>query len=397
MTRKTTRKPSRSRAASRKRKSSSTRLIVVLFGFIVLTGLLVYGMYYLNNELSLSSKINKVDDSLYKVFFKLSVSSRDVLKETIEENNKDGVTWNVKKQNIKLKRRYSKDEIRKAFEQLTKFKGVSFSTKSKNGSHFSRINIDGYTTHIFDFIYKKTPSRPYQAGLQVGENNLGKKPRISIIVDDVGINKDIVDSLIDISKNLTFAILPNRPFSLYAAEQARKNNLDVLLHQPMEPRIDSGYTADDAGEGVLLVGQTKKDILEILNRNLASVPDAVGINNHMGSKFTQNDELMRLILTKLKEENLLFVDSLTTSDSKGYIIAKELGMKAARRDIFLDSRRKGKDYIRKQLKKLVRKAKKNGYSVGICHTYPQTIEVMREELDNISKEVNILPISKLIE
>lgn len=377
MTRKTTRKPSRSRAASRKRKSSSTRLIVVLFGFVILTGLLVYGVYYLNNELSLSSKINKVDDSLYKVFFKLSVSSRDVSKETIEENNKDGVTWNVKKQSIKLKRRYSKDEIRNAFEQLTKFKGVSFSTKSKNGSHFSRINIDGYTTHIFDFI-------------------LDKKPKISIIVDDVGINKNVVDSLIDISNNLTFAILPNRPFSLYAAEQARKNNLDVLLHQPMEPRIDSGYTADDAGEGVLLVGQTKKDILEILNRNLSSVPNAVGINNHMGSKFTQNDELMRLILTRLKEKNLLFVDSLTTSDSKGYIIAKELGMRAARRDIFLDSRRKGKDYIRKQLKKLVRKAKKNGYSVGICHTYPQTIEVMKEELDNISEEVSILPISKLV-
>ena len=338
-------------------------------------------MYYLNNELSLSSRINKVDDSLYEVLFKLSVSSRDILKETTEEKSKDGVTWNVKKQSIKLKRRYSEDEIRKAFEPLTELKGVSFSTRSEGGYHSSKINVDGYTTHVFDFI---------------GENDLGRKPRISIIVDDVGINKHVVDSLIDISKDLTFAILPNRPFSRYAARQAGKNNIDVLLHQPMEPRIDSGYTADDAGEGVLLVGQTKKDILAILNRNLSSVPNAVGVNNHMGSKFTQNDELMRLVLARLKEKDLFFVDSLTTSGSKGYVIAKELGMNAARRDIFLDDRRKGKDYIRKQLRKLVRKAKKNGYSVGICHTYPQTIEVMREELDNISKEVNILPISKLI-
>ncbi len=380
-TRRTTSRSSRPRATGRRRKSSSTRLTAVVLGFVVLTGLLLYGMYYLNNELSLSSRINKVDDSLYEVLFKLSVSSRDILKETTEEKSKDGVTWNVKKQSIKLKRRYSEDEIRKAFEPLTELKGVSFSTRSEGGYHSSKINVDGYTTHVFDFI---------------GENDLGRKPRISIIVDDVGINKHVVDSLIDISKDLTFAILPNRPFSRYAARQAGKNNIDVLLHQPMEPRIDSGYTADDAGEGVLLVGQTKKDILAILNRNLSSVPNAVGVNNHMGSKFTQNDELMRLVLARLKEKDLFFVDSLTTSGSKGYVIAKELGMNAARRDIFLDDRRKGKDYIRKQLRKLVRKAKKNGYSVGICHTYPQTIEVMREELDNISKEVNILPISKLI-
>lgn len=384
MTRKATRKPSSPRASGRNKKRSSTKLITVLSGFALMIGLVVYGMYYLKGEMSLSSKVEKVDSSLYEVFYRLSVSDKDVLKKTTEEQSQNGVTWQVKKQKIKLSRRYSEGEIREAFKQLTQLGGVSFSTRSKGSSHYSRISIDGHTTHEFDFIYYPS-SQPF------------KKPRISIIVDDIGISKKVVDNLIDISNNLTFAILPNRPFSLYAAQQAKKNNLEILLHQPMEPRIDSGYTADDAGDGVLLVGQTKEDIIKTLDRNLSSVPNVVGVNNHMGSKFTQNDELMRLVLTRLKEKNLVFVDSLTTSRSKGYIIAKELGMKTARRDIFLDDKKKGKDYIRGQFRKLVRKAKKKGYSVGICHTYPQTIEVMREELGNISEEVDIIPISKLVQ
>ncbi len=349
-----------------------------------MTGLVLYGMYYLKSEMSLSSKVEKVDSSLYEVLYKLSVSDKDVLKKTTEEKSRNGVTWQVKKQRIKLSRRYSEDEIREAFRQLAQLAGVSFNTRSKGSSHYATISIDGYSTHEFHFIYHR-PSQPL------------KKPRISIIVDDIGISKKVVDNLIDISNNLTFAILPNRPFSRYAAQQAKKNNLEVLLHQPMEPRIDSGYTADDAGDGVLLVGQTKENIIRTLDRNLSSVPNVIGVNNHMGSKFTQNEELMRLVLTRLKEKNLVFVDSLTTSRSKGYTVAKELGMKTARRDIFLDDKKKGKDYVRGQLRKLVRKAKKNGYSVGICHTYPQTIEVMREELGSISEEVDIIPISKLVQ
>lgn len=384
MTRKATRKPSSPRASGRKKRRSGIKLTAVLCGFTLIIGLLLYGMYYLKGEMSLSSKVEKVDSSLYEVFYRLSISDKDVLKKTTEQESQNGVTWQVTKQRIKLSRRYSEGEIREAFKQLRQLGGVSFSTRSEGSSHYSRISIDGYTTHEFDFIYHRS-SQPF------------KKPRISIIVDDIGISKKVVDNLVDISNNLTFAILPNRPFSLYAAQQARKNNLEVLLHQPMEPRIDSGYTADDAGDGVLLVGQTKENIIKTLDRNLSSVPNVVGVNNHMGSKFTQNEELMRLVLTRLKEKNLVFVDSLTTSRSKGYTIAKELGMKTARRDIFLDDKKKGKDYVRNQLKKLVRKAKKNGYSVGICHTYPQTIEVMREELGSISEEVDIIPISKLVQ
>ena len=164
----------------------------------------------------------------------------------------------------------------------------------------------------------------------------------------------------------------------------------------MEPKLKSGYTADDAGEGVLLLGQTKEDIISTLNNNISSMPGAVGVNNHMGSKFTENEELMKLIMKTIKEKDLIFVDSLTSPRSKGYDVARDLGVRTARRDIFLDDKNRGKSYVKRQLRKLVATAQKNGYAIGICHTYPQTIEALREEIPKISEEVNITPVNKLL-
>ncbi|MGI9554276.1 MAG: divergent polysaccharide deacetylase family protein [Thermodesulfobacteriota bacterium] len=424
MTKKPTRKPYRSstRRTKRKQKSFKTRSILIVGGFIFLISFVLYGLYSLKNEATQISngpdnkkfiaKIEETDKSLYEVFFKLGISNKDIIKETNFEENKDGFTWSRKKQSIKLNKPYSKDEITKAFNQLLSLEDTTFNIQSRGGSYLSRVDIKGYNTHEFNFIYKKDvqlssvkdPAKsPVKTEIKTEEKdkalktpvNTGKRPKISIIVDDVGINKKAVDELIEISNNLTFAILPNRLFTSYAAENANKNNIEILLHQPMEPKTSSGYTADDAGDGVLLVGQTKEDIVKTLNNNLLSIPNVSGVNNHMGSKFTENEELMHLIMKNIKQKKLLYVDSLTSPDSKGYTIAKEMGVKTYKRDVFLDDKKKGKSYVKKQLKKLVSKAQKNGYAIGICHTYPQTIEALREEFLNISNEVDITPINKL--
>ena len=414
MTKKTTRKTYKSRITrpNRKQKTLNTRSIAVVFGFVLLIGIALYGLNYLKDEVYgkkdvsrdrvLNSKIEKVDRSLYEILFKLGISNNHILKESTYEESKDGLSWNTRKKTFRLNRIYSKDEFTNVFDQLLPVE-CTISIEYRGGSYFSRINIDGYNTHVFDFVYKKPEKSLVETVLKTGKKDKandfvlysGKKPKISIIVDDIGIDKDAVDHLIGISNNFTFAILPNRSFTSYAAERASKNNVDILLHQPMEPKLNSGYTADDAGEGVLMVGQTKESIVKTLNNNLLSLPNVVGVNNHMGSKFTENEELMLLILGSLKQKDLFFVDSLTSSNSKGYIIAKELGMKAAKRDVFLDDEKKDKSYVKKQLRKLVSKARKRGYAVGICHTYPQTIKALREEIPNISKEVDITPINKL--
>ena len=209
-------------------------------------------------------------------------------------------------------------------------------------------------------------------------------------------DKHSADRLSAISNGLTFSILPNLPHTTYVADVAKKNDIEVMLHLPMEPKTISGYNASDAGEGVLMVGQTKQAILKSLDRDLGAVPGAVGVNNHMGSKFTESHELMELVLERLKSRGMFFVDSLTTPNSQGYEVTREIGMKGARRDYFLDDKSKGKDYVKDQIAKLVAKSEKKGFAVGICHPYPNTIEALKEELPEISKKVQLVPVSEIL-
>ncbi len=220
-----------------------------------------------------------------------------------------------------------------------------------------------------------------------------EKPKVVIIVDDLGSNKKSIDGLLEIPASLSFAVLPNLPYSRYAALMAYKKGHDVILHLPMEPEDSSGYTGADAGDGALLMGQSKDEILSKLDKDLDSVPYINGVNNHMGSKFTENSELMELILERIKSKGLFFVDSRTSPRTTGFEVAKKLGMKAAQRDVFLDGDSGGADYVKSQIGRLIEISKEKGYAIGICHPYPDTVKVLTEMIPEIKREVEIIPVS----
>ena len=224
----------------------------------------------------------------------------------------------------------------------------------------------------------------------------GIKPRVAIIVDDIGQHKEPIDRLLKLEGPLTFAILPNLPYSKYAAEKAHQKGWDVILHLPMEPMESSGYTGQDAGEDALLVGQSKEAMLAQLDKNLASFPNIEGVNNHMGSKFMENDELMELVLERINSKGLYFVDSLTTPRSVGYKKAADMGMRTVKRDVFLDLSSKGPDYVKSQLEKLVEISEKNGHAVGICHPYNATIEALAEYMPVLEDEVELSNTSDVV-
>ncbi|HML95361.1 MAG TPA: divergent polysaccharide deacetylase family protein [Thermodesulfobacteriota bacterium] len=224
----------------------------------------------------------------------------------------------------------------------------------------------------------------------------GIRPRVAIIVDDIGQHKEPIDRLLKLEGPLTFAILPNLPYSKYAAEKAHARGWDVILHLPMEPMESSGYTGQDAGEDALLVGQSKEAILAQLDKNLASFPNIEGVNNHMGSKFMENDELMELVLERINSRGLYFVDSLTTPRSVGYKKAAHMGMRTVKRDVFLDLSSKGPDYVKSQLDRLVKISEKNGHAVGICHPYGATIEALTEYMPVLEKEVEMSNASDVV-
>ncbi|MDA2917259.1 divergent polysaccharide deacetylase family protein, partial [Nitrospinae bacterium AH_259_B05_G02_I21] len=219
-------------------------------------------------------------------------------------------------------------------------------------------------------------------------------PRVAIVIDDLGANLRAAKSLLAIPQPLTFAVLPKLTHSREIAEEAAAAGHDVLLHLPMEP-LD--YPAKNPGPGALLSSMTPEAMSEVLRDNLASVPHAVGVNNHMGSRLTQDEETMRLVLTTLNERRLFFLDSYTTPRSVVSQVARELGMPTASRHVFLDHEPGDPAYVAAQMERLAAVAQKHGAAIGIGHPRPSTIAALKEHLPKLSEAgIAVVPLSTLI-
>lgn len=198
------------------------------------------------------------------------------------------------------------------------------------------------------------------------------RPRISIIIDDVGFSLSRANHFLELDFPLTYSVLPRLRDSLRIAEMIHGQGHEVMIHQPMEP-----YNGDiDPGPCALYVDDHPDKIRAILESNLSDFPFAVGINNHMGSRFTSSESCVSRALQIIKSSNRFFLDSITSSHSKGYQTALRLHMPAGRRDIFLDNS-PDEINILKQLKRLMARARTCGQAVGIGHPYPQTVRALK--------------------
>ncbi len=242
-------------------------------------------------------------------------------------------------------------------------------------------------------------SASFLFGSILGVNNVAKafasyeyfaKPRISLIIDDIGPNLHRTRQFLQLNIPLTFAILPHYAHSEELAFEIHDAGHDILLHQPMEP-----YSAEaDPGPGALYVGDEAAKIFHVIEKNLSTVPFAIGLNNHMGSRFTTYRKEIRETLMIIKQRGLFFVDSVTSHDSKGYHVAKQLQMPAARRHVFLDNNR-NELAILFQLKKLIEHARQFGHAIGIGHPFSETARAIKLFLNFlINSNITVVPVSE---
>lgn len=218
------------------------------------------------------------------------------------------------------------------------------------------------------------------------------KPRLALLIDDMGFRQKPGQQLIELDLNLTFAILPFTPHGHALMEMARAGNREILLHQPMEPLSDKW----DPGPGALYTRMAAGAIKAQVRKNLEDIPLAVGVNNHMGSKFTGNREAMQAVLATLKARDLFFLDSITIADSVAFAEAAKMQVKTGRRDIFIDNDQ-DEAKIKAQLVKLVSIARQHGSAIGIGHPRPATIAVLRRETNWLKEQVEFVPVSSLME
>jgi polysaccharide deacetylase 2 family uncharacterized protein YibQ len=211
--------------------------------------------------------------------------------------------------------------------------------------------------------------------------------KVAIIVDDMGYSLKAINDICSLNKPLTVSILPYSPLAKEIARIAHQNNLEVMLHLPLESINSQG---GNHIEGIILSQMSEEDILKTVEANLDQIPYITGVNNHMGSKITANEILMSVVLEPLKKRNLFFVDSRTTSRSKAYDVAQTLGIPSAYRHVFLDGENR-EDYIKGKMIELFRLAQRRGKAVGICHPTGKTLRVLRENFHLVEK-YNIEPV-----
>ena len=199
------------------------------------------------------------------------------------------------------------------------------------------------------------------------------KGEAAIVIDDLGDSPAFVKKLLDLGYPVTLSILPHRPRTREVAVLGRSHGAELLLHQPMEPL---GYPKTDPGRGALFTGMPPERVKALVEANLALVPGAAGVNNHMGSKFTRDLPGMEAALAAIRDRGLYFLDSLTIDHSAGRQAALRTGTRFYRRDVFLDTTRTFRA-ITKQLRLLERIALKKGRAAAIGHPYRQTLEALR--------------------
>ncbi len=242
---------------------------------------------------------------------------------------------------------------------------------------------------------RNSPKRPVQRA--------EKKALISIVMDELGDDLESVRQILSLPGEITLSIMPGRPHTRMVSELARRNSREMLLHLPTESR--NGYGEPVSGR--LTSDMSQVDFLRTLRDDLNAVPGAVGVNNHEGSFLTTSRHAMEAVMTEIKTRNLFFLDSRTTANlltgtgtrslqSVAYDTALDYGLKAAKRDLFLDIKTDDPEYVAKQLEELVQIARKKGHAVGIGHPHPATITALRKWLGTISGQgIEIVPVSRL--
>jgi polysaccharide deacetylase 2 family uncharacterized protein YibQ len=267
---------------------------------------------------------------------------------------------------------------------------VKWEVSRKSASRLEgRIIVQGMLTHRLVFSYEEVPR---QAQQPVGP--APPRPKVAIIVDDLGYDGRLARGFLALQEPLSFAVLPHAAFSTIVARQVHEAGREVLLHLPMEPK---GYPGVNPGEGTLLVAMGNSALVATLRQDLDAFPFIVGVNNHMGSRFTEDEEKMRVVLGEIKQRGLFYLDSRTSAETKGYSLAIQMGIPAAERDVFLDNIQSSQA-IQSELRRLVNLARLKGKAVGIAHPHEVTLEVLGRALPQLGQEgIDLVPISAVLQ
>ncbi len=220
-----------------------------------------------------------------------------------------------------------------------------------------------------------------------------RRGKIAVIMDDIGRSLSPLKKLQKLDIIITPSILPGTGKALSATSLLRAEGREYMIHMPMQPR---SYPKTNPGANALLLGQSEDKTRRLVQSYIEGVPGAIGCNNHMGSRYTEDKAAMQIVLDELKKYDFFFIDSRTIGDSIAFSEARKLGLKTATRNIFLDNK-ESIPAIRKQIRRMVSLAGENKEIIAICHPYAETLEAFRLEQDWLKRQkVDFVAASDLV-
>ncbi len=216
--------------------------------------------------------------------------------------------------------------------------------------------------------------------------------QLYFVIDDAGYSLDQLEPFLDFPGALTIAVLPQLAYSTPAALSAIAAGKEVILHQPME--AESGK---DPGPGAIYVGDSPEQIREVLAINLATVPGAIGMNNHMGSRATSDRATMEAVLLDAAERNMYFLDSRTAVSTVVAETARSLGLSILERNVFLDND-PDRDSIDAAIREGMAIASRRGHAVMIGHVMVTELAEALHDLypEMLDEGYELLPLSQLL-
>jgi len=251
---------------------------------------------------------------------------------------------------------------------------------------FAAVVFAGYSLYCWKYIETVKPG-------DKKSREAGAENRMAIVIDDMGYDLLVLDEILEIDAPITVSVLPNLPHSVTVARKANKAGREVILHLPMEP---DGYPEKRPGSGALFLRMDRGEIIDQLEKDIMDIPHISGVNDHMGSKFMEDEEKVEIVLDQLKKRGLFFLDSLTTKNSKGIQVARKIGLRHVGRDIFLDNNCDFKETL-DILNRIAEKQNNWKTMVIIGHPHESTIQAIRKTLPVFrNRKIHIVSLSELV-
>ncbi len=217
--------------------------------------------------------------------------------------------------------------------------------------------------------------------------------RAAVIIDDLGSDLPAAHRLLDLPYALTFSVLPDLPHSAETAREAHAHGREVILHLPLEPEPGAPTSP---GPGEIKVGMPAPEVGQLLGADLASVPYARGVNNHMGSRATADPALMAALMKELAARRLYFIDSRTTTETCALSAARRAGVASFYRSVFLDDT-ETVDYTLGQLQRFRQVIDEQGMAIAIGHPHPSTLAALARFLPELERDdIQLVPASEIV-